>query len=311
MWNKFEFQFGQDLTKEKKNNLTQNAEESDKHMGWNTLNSAKTTCRCTRVSTTGNTTWWNTIFWKYSGQDIYTWSPAFKEKGCFSYFYFTPAEALTIIRSVPHTFSRPCAAPEKADNPPTNGDDTREPALTCCIIVWGESWRGMEGWWQGEKKKKKKSRGKLGWFLSGAPLKMQEDCYSTQMWLLFPACIRCLGNTKLIVTARRERELSVLKQASLWSLPPLLSSTLVTPVSSLADTLFDFHLFVCVTRHLCQQLFCDTLTFLASFPFSPMSLFSSHLCCACIYFSHFPSPAHLTGFSGQYLAAVQAKLSFL
>lgn len=67
----------------------------------------------------------------------------------------------------------------------------------------------------GEKKKKKKSRGKLGWFLSGAPLKMQEDCYSTQMWLLFPACIRCLGNTKLIVTARRERELSVLKQASL------------------------------------------------------------------------------------------------
>lgn len=137
--------------------------------------------------------------------------------------------------------------------------------------------------------KKKKSRGKLGWFLSGAPLKMQEDCYSTQMWLLFPACIRCLGNTKLIVTARRE--LSVLKQASLRSLPPsLLLSTPVTPVLSLADTLFDFHLFVCVTRHPCQQLFCDTLTFLASFPFSPMSLSSSHVCCTSIYFSHFPSP---------------------
>lgn len=34
-------------------------------------------------------------------------------------------------------------------------------------------------------------------------LKMQEDCYSAQIGLLFPACIRCLGNTKLIVTAQR------------------------------------------------------------------------------------------------------------
>lgn len=34
-------------------------------------------------------------------------------------------------------------------------------------------------------------------------LKIQEDCYSTQMWLLFPACIRLLGNTELVVRARR------------------------------------------------------------------------------------------------------------
>ena len=46
-------------------------------------------------------------------------------------------------------------------------------------------------------------------------LKMQEDRCRTQMWLLFPSCIWCLGNTKLIVTARRVFSLN---------LPPLVYS---------------------------------------------------------------------------------------
>lgn len=47
--------------------------------------------------------------------------------------------------------------------------------------------------------------------------KMQEERYSTQMWPLFPACIRCLGNTKLPVTARRA--LCLLKHVFLFELP--------------------------------------------------------------------------------------------
>lgn len=136
---------------------------------------------------------------------------------------------------------------------------TRDTALTCCIIVWGE--RLHEEGWRDDKRERerKKSQGKLGWFLSGSPLKMQ-DCYSTQMWLLFPACIRCLGNTKLIVTAWRG--LSVLKHPSLWSLPPPSTCLrLITPVLSLCvcwPTHSLLIIFVSVTHHLCQRL-CSSL----------------------------------------------------
>lgn len=62
--------------------------------------------------------------------------------------------------------------------------------------------RGVEGGWEEEKEGTKPRGGKgdfffSSFFLEKVSLKIQEDCYSTRAWPLFPACIWCLGNTKL------------------------------------------------------------------------------------------------------------------
>lgn len=103
----------------------------------------------------------------------------------------------------------PCAAVEKLITLPSvvmTHETQRWPAASLCE---------ERGWMERDDEE-----GGAGMVFERGSLKMQEDCYSTQMWLLFPACIQCLGNTKLIVTAWRA--LSVLKHASLGASPSLL-----------------------------------------------------------------------------------------
>lgn len=94
-----------------------------------------------------------------------------------------------------HTSSWLCAAAEELITLPTlmvmTHETRRWPAASLC-----EEELDGEGWWEGKK-------GNRDSFWARGSLKMQEGCYSTQTWPLFPACIQCLGNTKLIVTAQR------------------------------------------------------------------------------------------------------------
>ncbi len=178
------------------------------------------------------------MFWKLSGKTFALKSALLpKRKQILLLFLFYSDHHFPLLTT--HLLVALCCS-RKANNPSTNGDDTWDTALTCCIIVWEERGR-ME-------RDDERERRETGIVSERGSLKMQEDCHSTQMWLLFPVCIRCLGNTKLIVTAWRG--LSVPSSSCLQSMTAVLSLCVHWPT----------HLFVRVTS-VSRSLVPHTVTF--------------------------------------------------